>query len=79
MVQLGRIILRHVINYTVARDQLHHIASLMSYLDSSALACNRGMQWSGVTHVDMLAPTLYVLAIMAHVTLVAVDLSSKRS
>ena len=79
MVQLGRIILRHVINYMAARDQLHHIAPLMSYLDSSVLACNRGMQWGGVTRVDMLTPTLYVLAIVAHVTLVAVDLSSKRS
>ena len=28
----GRIILHHVINYTTARDQLHHIAPLVSYL-----------------------------------------------
>ena len=32
MVQLGRITLRQVINYTAARDQLHHIVPLVSYL-----------------------------------------------
>ena len=32
MVQLEKKILCHVINYTTARDQLHHIAPLVSYL-----------------------------------------------
>ena len=36
MVQLGRIILRHVINYTAARDQLHHSCHTSSECHSLA-------------------------------------------
>ena len=34
------------------------------YALGNTLACNRGMQWGGITHVGMLAPTLNVLTIM---------------